>query len=267
MEGHYPARLSRHFRRSRTGQRGGRRILRTACSVSGDRGPGVDLRAVRRPRQHRTAPRFGVRHPAVRRRRCDPSPAEPAGCAAARRPRRQLHCWPDNLFMERQWRHQGAVRRAERRLRGKGKAELRPAQCDQPGLHGGMIMFLIFALACIVALPAALNYLPGFVGQVLNYARWPALLVIVALALGCIYRYGPSRAESRWRWISWGSAFAALAWLGFSAIFSYYAANFANFNKTYGSLGAIIGFMMWMWLSGAVILVGAELKRQVDDPT
>ncbi len=128
-------------------------------------------------------------------------------------------------------------------------------------------MFLIFALACIVALPAALNYLPGFVGQVLNYARWPALLVIVALALGCIYRYGPSRAESRWRWISWGSAFAALAWLGFSAIFSYYAANFANFNKTYGSLGAIIGFMMWMWLSVAVILVGAELNAQAEDPT
>jgi membrane protein len=132
---------------------------------------------------------------------------------------------------------------------------------------GAMITFLIFALACIVALPVALNYLPGFVGQVLNYARWPALLVIVALALGCIYRYGPSRAEPRWRWISWGSAFAALAWLGFSAIFSNYAANFANFNKTYGSLGAVIGFMMWMWLSVAVILVGAELNAQAEDPT
>lgn len=131
----------------------------------------------------------------------------------------------------------------------------------------GMIVFWIFALACIVALPVALNYLPGFVGQVLNYARWPALLVIVALALGCIYRYGPSRAERRWRWISWGSAFAALAWLGFSAIFSYYAANFANFNKTYGSLGAVIGFMMWLWLSVVLILVGAKLNAQAEDPT
>lgn len=131
----------------------------------------------------------------------------------------------------------------------------------------GMIVFLIFALAGIVALPVALNYLPGFVGQVLNYARWAALLVIVALALGCMYRYGPSCTEPRWRWISWGSAFAALAWLGFSAIFSYYAANFANFNKTYGSLGAVIGFMMWLWLSVAVILVGAELNAQAEDPT
>jgi membrane protein len=130
-----------------------------------------------------------------------------------------------------------------------------------------MIGFLIVALACIVALPVALNYLPGFVGQILDYARWPVLLVIVALALACIYRYGPSRTEPRWRWISWGSAFAALAWLGFSAIFSHYAAHFGNFNKTYGSLGAVIGFMMWMWLSVVVILVGAKLNAEVEHQT
>jgi membrane protein len=131
----------------------------------------------------------------------------------------------------------------------------------------GMIGFLILALACIVALPVALNYLPAFIGQILNYARWPVLLVIVALALACIYRDGPSRIEPRWRWISWGSAFAALAWLGFSAIFSFYAANFANFNKTYGSLGAVIGFMIWMWLSVVVILVGAKLNAEMEHQT
>src|SRR5947207_10038435 len=65
-----------------------------------------------------------------------------------------------------------------------------------------MIGFLIAALACIVALPVALNYLPGFVGFVLNIVRWPVMLVLVALALACIYRYGPSRDEPKWRWIT-----------------------------------------------------------------
>ena len=135
------------------------------------------------------------------------------------------------------------------------------------GFTVAMIGFLIAALACIVALPVALNYLPGFVGFVLNIVRWPVMLVLVALALACIYRYGPSRDEPKWRWISWGSALAALAWLGFSAVFSFYAGNFGTFNKTYGSLGAVIGFMMWMWLSVAVILVGAKLNAETEHQT
>jgi membrane protein len=113
----------------------------------------------------------------------------------------------------------------------------------------------------------ALNYLPGFFGFVLNIVRWPAMLILVALALACIYRWGPSRNEPRWRWLTWGSAFAALAWLGFSAIFSYYAAHFGNFNKTYGSLGAVIGFMTWMWLSVAVILIGGKLNAEMEHQT
>jgi membrane protein len=127
-----------------------------------------------------------------------------------------------------------------------------------------MIAFVLIALAAIVVIPVALNYLPGFVGFILNIARWPAMLVLVALALACIYRYGPSRDEPKWRWLTWGSAFAALAWLGFSAIFSFHAAHFGTFNKTYGSLGAVIGFMTWMWLSVAVILIGGKLARRRD---
>ena len=78
---------------------------------------------------------------------------------------------------------------------------------------------------------------------------------------------GPSRDEPKWRWITWGSTFAALAWLGFSAIFSFYAAHFGSFNKAYGSLGAIIGFMTWMWLSVAVILLGAKLNAETEHQT
>jgi len=83
------------------------------------------------------------------------------------------------------------------------------------------------------------------------------------LALSVIYRYGPSRSAPRWRWITWGSAFAAVAWLAVSALFSWYVANFGSYDKTYGSLGAIIGFMTWMWLSIVVVLVGARLDAEL----
>ena len=82
-----------------------------------------------------------------------------------------------------------------------------------------------------------------------------------------IYRYGPSRREPRWRWVTWGSGFAAVLWLAASALFSWYAANFGSFNKTYGSLGAVIGFMTWMWLSVIVILIGAKLNAETEHQT
>jgi Virulence factor BrkB len=72
--------------------------------------------------------------------------------------------------------------------------------------------------------------------------------------VGVPYRYGPSRTEPRWRWITWGTVFAALVWLAASALFSWYVASFGSYNKTYGSLGAIIGFMTWIWISIIVVL-------------
>ena len=131
------------------------------------------------------------------------------------------------------------------------------------------VAFLLIALVGVVALPVILNYLPlpRVTGVLLDIARWPILLVLVAFGLTLIYRYGPSRTEPRWQWITWGGAFAAIIWLAASALFSWYAANFGTFNKTYGSLGAIIGFMMWMWLSIIVILVGAKLNAEIEHQT
>ena len=131
------------------------------------------------------------------------------------------------------------------------------------------IAFLLIALACVVAFPVILNHLPapGVTGRLLNMARWPILSALVALGLTLIYRYGPSRTEPRWQWITWGSAFAAVIWLAASALFSWYAANFGSFNKTYGSLGAIIGFMTWMWVSTIVVLVGAKLNAEIEHQT
>lgn len=76
-----------------------------------------------------------------------------------------------------------------------------------------------------------------------------------------------SREAPRWRWITWGSALAAILWLGASALFSWYAANFGKFNETYGSLGAAIGFMTWLWISAIVILLGAEFDAEMEHQT
>lgn len=131
------------------------------------------------------------------------------------------------------------------------------------------VVFMLAALGSIVAVPVLLNYigLSSAGDLLLRLGRWPLMYVVIAVALAVIYRYGPSREAPRWRWISWGSAIAAAGWLGVSALFSWYAANFGNFNQTYGSLGAVIGFMTWIWLSAIVILLGAEIDAEMEHQT
>jgi membrane protein len=131
------------------------------------------------------------------------------------------------------------------------------------------LLFLLLALGAIVVLPIALEYfgLSGQAGQIANLLRWPALVVVVGFLVAVLYRYGPDRARPRWRWVNWGSAFATVTWLVASLLFSYYAAHFGSYNKTYGSLGAIIGFMIWIWISVIVILVGAEINAQLEHQT
>jgi membrane protein len=131
------------------------------------------------------------------------------------------------------------------------------------------IAFVLIALGAVVAVPVILNYvwLSDIAELVIRWARWPALFVAVALALACLYRFGPSREAPRWRWLTWGSVVATLLWVIASALFSWYAANFGTFNETYGSLGAAIGFMTWLWISAIVILLGAELNAEMEHQT
>lgn len=131
------------------------------------------------------------------------------------------------------------------------------------------ILFVLFGIAAVVVLPVALNYigLGAATDLIFRIGRWPILFVVVALALAFVYRYGPSRSKPKWRWITWGSACAALAWIVGSVLFSWYAANFGSYNQTYGSLGAVVGLMLWLWLSMIVILVGAELDAEMEHQT
>ena len=131
------------------------------------------------------------------------------------------------------------------------------------------LLSLMVALAAIVVAPivfSALGLAP-FLSLAIVVLRWPLLLVFATVALATIYRYGPSRREARWQWLSIGSAASALGWLVSSVLFSWYIANFGAYNATYGSLGAAVGMMMWMWISAIVILLGGELNAEIEHQT
>jgi membrane protein len=125
------------------------------------------------------------------------------------------------------------------------------------------------ALGAVVILPLTLDFfgLQNMSDLIFRLARWPVLFVAVILGLAVLYRYGPSRRQARWQWISIGSVIAAVAWLIASTLLSWYLASFADYNKTYGSLGAAIGMMMWMWVSAIVILLGAQLNSEIEHQT
>ena len=106
-----------------------------------------------------------------------------------------------------------------------------------------------------------------FLDQAFEIGKWPVLLLFISAAISLVYREVPSRQKPKWRWVTWGSAFAGVAWLVMSILFSWYASHFGSYNKTYGSLGAAIGFMTWMWLSFVVILLGAELDAEMEHQT
>jgi membrane protein len=127
----------------------------------------------------------------------------------------------------------------------------------------------LLALGAVVVFPLILARFgwTNVDAPLIAYLRWPAMFLLLLVALSVLYRYGPSRRPAKWRWISFGSMFASLACLGVSYLFSWYLAHFANYNATYGALGAVVGLMMWMWLSTIVGLVGAELNSEIEHQT
>ena len=89
--------------------------------------------------------------------------------------------------------------------------------------------------------------------------------VVIVLGLAVLYRFGPSREHAQWRWLTVGAVVAMVLWIAGSALFSWYLSNFADFNATYGSLGAGIGLMMWLWLTSIAVLIGAELNAEMGE--
>jgi membrane protein len=130
----------------------------------------------------------------------------------------------------------------------------------------GSIAALLVMVGAVVAFPLALDHI-GLEPDsefIVSLARWPLLFVVLVFALGLLYRFGPSRRASRWEWLSVGTLAAAALWIVGSSLLSWYLSNFGNYNATYGSLGAAIGLMMWMWVSAIIVLFGAELNSELE---
>lgn len=129
------------------------------------------------------------------------------------------------------------------------------------------IALVLIALTSIVVVPVALNLLgiPARSGLAfLSALRWPLLFLAILLGLSCLYTYGPSRAQAQWRWATWGSAIATAAWLAGSLLLSWYVSNFGAYNATYGTLGGAMGFIIWLWLSTIIVLLGGELNAEME---
>jgi membrane protein len=128
----------------------------------------------------------------------------------------------------------------------------------------GALVWLGIAIVGLVAIPIILSYFPfgSFGARLANWARWPALLVVLMLGLAALYRFGPHRRSPRWEWVSPGNLFAAAGWLIGSAVLSWYLSDFANYNATYGSLGAAAALMIWLWVTAVIVLLGAELNSE-----
>ncbi len=131
------------------------------------------------------------------------------------------------------------------------------------------IIGLLLMVGAVVALPIVLNniWITEEGKTLIGLARWPVLLTLLLMALGVLYRFGPSRLGARWEWLSIGTVVAALLWIAGSSLLSWYLSNFGDYDATYGSLGAAIGLMMWMWMSAIIVLCGAELNSEIEHQT
>jgi membrane protein len=133
----------------------------------------------------------------------------------------------------------------------------------------GGIAALLLMVGAVVAVPLALDHvgLAPHSQAIISLMRWPLLLAILLIALALLYRFGPSRRAARWQWLSVGTLAAALLWIAGSSLLSWYLSNFGNYSATYGSLGAAIGLMIWMWMSAIIVLCGAELNSEIEHQT
>ncbi|RUM07798.1 YihY/virulence factor BrkB family protein [Rhizobium chutanense] len=131
------------------------------------------------------------------------------------------------------------------------------------------MLLTIVMVVLIGVMPVVLSYLwlDQFKEHMALLLRWPLLLLVVAVAVTSIYRFGPSRQPAKFRWMTWGAVLTTVAWAAMSLGFSFYLDHFANYNATYGTLGALIGFLVWIWLSVVILVIGAELNAELEHQT
>ncbi len=130
-----------------------------------------------------------------------------------------------------------------------------------------MMIYFLAALTTIAGLPAILQlmHIPDSITQTVLWSRWPLLFLTAIIGLQILYYFGPCHTKPKWQWISWGAFFATVLWLVISALFSLFVSNFGSYNEVYGSLSAIVLLLLWFWLSGLMILFGAEFNATLED--
>jgi Virulence factor BrkB len=137
------------------------------------------------------------------------------------------------------------------------------------GLTFGLLASGIVALLLVAILPAAAQILDlgAATTWLMMLAQWPLLIVLGMLGLAVLYRYGPDRDKPQWRWVSPGAIVATLLWILASVGFTIYVTNFSSYDKTYGSLGAVVILLTWLYLSALVVILGAVVNAQSERQT
>lgn len=132
-----------------------------------------------------------------------------------------------------------------------------------------MILVVVVTLIIIVIAPAVLAFLPipAQLQTLFNFLQWPFLAIMILMLLNFTYCYFPDRERAKWRWITSGSLFAGGLWIVASAIFSYYVSHFGDYNKMYGSVGAVVVLMIWFYISAFIVLLGGQLNAEMEHQT
>lgn len=137
------------------------------------------------------------------------------------------------------------------------------------GLTLFLIVGLLLGLMAALAVPAILAFLnlPDWLETTLSLSRWVLLALMTITGLAVLYRFGPSRDNARWSWLSPGAIAACAIWVAASVGFSIYVGNFASYNESFGSMAGVIILLMWLWISAFIVLLGAELNAEMEAQT
>ena len=134
-------------------------------------------------------------------------------------------------------------------------------------LCGLLAAALMIGLVAVMPVALSFIWLDQFKEHMALVLRWPLLLLIFGLATTAVYRFGPSREPATLRWMTWGAVLVTVLWFVMSLSFSFYLDHFANYSATYGTLGALIGFLVWVWLSVVILIIGGELNAELEHQT
>jgi membrane protein len=133
----------------------------------------------------------------------------------------------------------------------------------------GIFVGFLMSITVIVVIPATLALQPGlgWTAALVDWLRWPVMAAFAIVGLATLYRFGPSRRQARWRWVSLGAVVATVLWVAVSFGFSAYVRNVAAYNQFYGTLGGVAVLMIWFWMTAWIVLLGAELNAEVEHQT